>query len=72
MISEERVRPREEVIQRTYYVVFVDDVDKEYKELRRKGANFVKPPTTQTGGWRTAHFEDPDGNLWEISQRPKK
>lgn len=72
MISEERVRPREEAIQRTYYVVFVNDVDKEYEELRRKGVHFVKTPTTQADGWRTAHFEDPEGNLWEISQRPKK
>jgi lactoylglutathione lyase len=71
MISEERVRPREETIQRTYYVVFVNDVDKEYKELRRKGVHLVKPPTTQTGGSRTAHFEDPEGTFGKSLSAPK-
>jgi lactoylglutathione lyase len=71
-ISEERIRPREESIRRTYGVVFVDDVDREFEELSLKGVHFLRPPTNQPGSWRTAHFEDPEGNLWEISQRPKK
>ena len=72
LISEEQVRPREETIHRTYYAVFVDDVDREYEELKRKGVHFVKPPTTQPWGQRIAYFEDPEGNLWEISHFPKK
>ena len=72
LISEEQVRPREETIHRTYYVVFVEDVDREYEELKRKGVHFVKPPTTQPWGQRIAYFEDPEGNLWEISQLPKR
>lgn len=72
-VSKERIRPEEnEGIKRTHFVVFVVDVDKEYNDLRQKGVHFVNSPTTKEGGWRTAHFEDPEGNLWEISQRPKK
>ena len=72
LISAEQVRPREETIHRTYYAVFVDDVDREYQELKEKGVHFVKPPTTQPWGQRIAYFEDPEGNLWEISHFPKK
>ena len=71
-ISKERIRPEEKTIKRSHCVVFVNDVDKEYEDLKQRGVHFVKPPTTQPGGWRTAHFEDPEENLWEISQRPKK
>jgi lactoylglutathione lyase len=67
LISEAQVRPKEEAIHRTYFAVFLDDVDKEYEELRSKGVNFVRPPTTHPWGQRIAYFEDPEGNLWEIS-----
>ena len=72
LISEEQVRPREETIHRTYYAVFVEDVDQEYEELKRNGVHFVKPPTTQPWGQRIAYFEDPEGNLWEISHFPRR
>ena len=72
LISEKQVRPREETVHRTYYAVFVEDVDREYEELKGKGVNFVKPPATQPWGQRIGYFEDPEGNLWEISQLPKK
>jgi len=61
VISEVQVRPGEETIHRTYYAVFVEDVDREYEELRKKGVHFVKPPTTQPWGQRIAYFEDPEG-----------
>jgi len=72
LISEKQVRPKEDAIHRTYYAVFVDDVDREYEELKAKGVDFIKPPTTQPWGQRIAYFEDPEGNLWEISHFPKK
>jgi lactoylglutathione lyase len=72
LISEKQVRPKEDAIHRTYYAVFVDDVDQEYEELKAKGVHFIKPPTTQPWGQRIAYFEDPEGNLWEISHFPKK
>ncbi len=46
----------------------VADVDSAYEELNAKGVTFVRPPTDQPWGLRTAHFTDPDGNLWEINQ----
>ena len=67
-ISTERIRPQQEGIKRTHCVVFVADLDAEYRDLSGKGVHFVDPPKTQAGGWRNAHFEDPEGNLWEISQ----
>jgi catechol 2,3-dioxygenase-like lactoylglutathione lyase family enzyme len=71
-ISEAQVRPKEETIHRTYFAVFVDDVDREYEELVAKGVHFVKPPTTYPWGQRIAYFEDPEGNLWEVSHFIKK
>jgi lactoylglutathione lyase len=72
LISEAQVRPKDEAIHRTYFAVFLDDVDKEYEELRSRGVSFVKPPTTFPWGQRIAYFEDPEGNLWEISTFLKK
>ncbi len=46
----------------------VADVDVAYEELKAKGVTFVRPPTDQSWGLRTAHFADPEGNLWEINQ----
>jgi catechol 2,3-dioxygenase-like lactoylglutathione lyase family enzyme len=46
----------------------VADVDAAYEELKVKGVTFVRPPTDQRWGLRTAHFADPEGNLWEINQ----
>ncbi len=46
----------------------VDDVDATYEALRAKGVAFIRPPTNQSWGLRTAHFADPEGNFWEINQ----
>jgi len=72
LISEAQVRPNEDTVHRTYFAVFVEDVDKEFRDLEAKGVHFVKPPTTHPWGQRIAYFEDPEGNLWEISHFPKK
>jgi catechol 2,3-dioxygenase-like lactoylglutathione lyase family enzyme len=71
-ISEHDVRPRERMAYRNYFAVFVEDTDRLYEELRGKGVHFVKTPTTRSSGQRYAYFEDPEGNLWEISHFPKK
>jgi catechol 2,3-dioxygenase-like lactoylglutathione lyase family enzyme len=49
-------------------VSFVDDVDHIYAELSEKGVTFIRPPEDRDWGLRTAHFRDPDGNVWEIAQ----
>jgi catechol 2,3-dioxygenase-like lactoylglutathione lyase family enzyme len=44
----------------------VENVDKTYEDLSKKGVNFIKSPKTQEWGQRTAYFTDPDGNIWEV------
>lgn len=46
----------------------VEDVDAAYEALKVEGVTFLRPPTDQSWGLRTAHFADPEGNLWEINQ----
>ena len=45
----------------------VEDVDAAYEALKAKGVTFLRPPTDQPWGLRTAYFADPEGNLWEIN-----
>lgn len=40
----------------------VADVDREYRELKEKGLQFLTEPKDQYWGGRTAMFKDPDGN----------
>ena len=46
----------------------VEDVNAAYETLKAEGVTFLRPPTNQPWGLRTAHFADPEGNLWEINQ----
>jgi catechol 2,3-dioxygenase-like lactoylglutathione lyase family enzyme len=46
----------------------VEDVDAAYETLLARGVRFLRPPTDQPWGLRTAYFADPEGNLWEINQ----
>lgn len=71
-LSEKQVRPGERMAFRGYFAVFVEDADRVYEELKAKGVPFVKPPATRPNGQRYAYFEDPEGNLWEISHFPKR
>jgi lactoylglutathione lyase len=72
MISEEALQPAKEFIPRSLFAIFLDNADVAYEELKAKGVNFIKPPTTQPWGQRTAYFTDPDGNIWEISHMETK
>lgn len=40
LISDTQVRPKEETIHRNYVAVFLEDVDKEYEELKARGGSF--------------------------------
>ncbi len=71
-LSEEQLRPGQRMSYRGYFAVFVEDADRLYEELKAKGVPFVKRPATRPNGQRYAYFEDPEGNLWEISHFPKK
>jgi catechol 2,3-dioxygenase-like lactoylglutathione lyase family enzyme len=68
----DRIRPNELPLQRNYVAVFLEDADKEYETLVKNGVKFLQPPATRPNGQRYAFFEDPEGNLWEISHFPKK
>ena len=72
MISEDAVQPDKDFIPRSLFAVFLEDTDAAYEALKAKGVPFIKPPTTQPWGQRTAYFSDPDGNIWEISHFPPK
>ena len=70
-IPRDRVRPEERLLQRNYFAVFLENADRAYEELSKRGVRFVQPPKTRPNGQRYAFFEDPEGNLWEISHFPK-
>ena len=72
MITAEAVQPLvKDSPPRFLMAVFLEDCDKTYEELKAKGVHFIKPPTTQPWGQRTAYLTDPDGNIWEISHFPE-
>ena len=70
MIDEATVKPTEKGVHRALLAAFVENTDVEYEALTSKGVKFVKIPTTQPWGQRTAYFKDPEGNIWEISHIP--
>ena len=68
LLSDEAVAVGPSTGARSQLVAFVEDVDAAYRELAAHGVVFVREPTDREWGLRTAHFQDPDGNLWEIAQ----
>src|SRR5579864_4527043 len=68
MISEEKLELKIEGGPRGLLAAGVEDVDAAYEALKAKGVTFLRPPTDQPWGLRTAYFADPEGNLWEINQ----
>jgi catechol 2,3-dioxygenase-like lactoylglutathione lyase family enzyme len=53
---------------RGLFAARVDDVDATYQALVAKGVTILRPPVDREWGLRTAHFADPEGNIWEILQ----
>jgi lactoylglutathione lyase len=48
-------------------ILEVDQVDRKYKELHKKGVTFITEPTVREDwGIKVSHFRDPQGNLIEI------
>ena|SRR2546421_4323570 len=68
MISEEALELKIGGGSRVLLAAGVEDVDAAYEALKAKGVTFLRPPTNQPWGLRTAYFADPEGNLWEINQ----
>jgi catechol 2,3-dioxygenase-like lactoylglutathione lyase family enzyme len=48
--------------------IFVENVDEAFADLKSKGVVFIVEPMDREWGRRTAHFKDPNGVIWEISQ----
>jgi lactoylglutathione lyase len=67
MVSSEPLDLSLEGSPRVLLAAGVEDVDAAYQELIAKGVRFLRPPTDQPWGLRTAYFADPEGNLWEIN-----
>jgi PhnB protein len=47
--------------------VYVEDVDALYQRALRAGAISMQPPANQPYGDRTAHVQDPHGNVWYLA-----
>jgi len=67
LLSSEAVAAQRPTGASSQLVAFVDDVDAIHKELVAQGVEFVREPIDREWGLRTAHFKDPDGNVWEIA-----
>jgi catechol 2,3-dioxygenase-like lactoylglutathione lyase family enzyme len=48
----------------------VEDIDLSRPDLERAGAVFFGPTEGETGGYRWAHFRAPDGNVYELTEKP--
>lgn len=53
---------------RAVYTLQVDDVDAKCAELAAKGVTLLNGPMDRPWGIRTASFQDPAGNIWEIAK----
>lgn len=67
LVGEDSLSSLADGCRRVLICAEVEDADATHSTLEAKGVAFVKPPTSQAWGLRTAHFADPEGNLWEIS-----
>jgi catechol 2,3-dioxygenase-like lactoylglutathione lyase family enzyme len=47
-----------------------EEVDKVIALARAAGAKVTNPPAERAWGGYSAHFQDPDGHLWEIAWNP--
>jgi catechol 2,3-dioxygenase-like lactoylglutathione lyase family enzyme len=67
LLSKEAVAVQRPTGSSSQLVSFVENVDTIYADLLARGVEFVTEPIDREWGLRTAHFKDPDGNIWEIA-----
>lgn len=53
---------------RQQFTISVDDVDATAAELQARGIELLNGPLDRPWGIRTAAFQDPAGNVWEIAK----
>ena len=46
----------------------VDNLEKSCLNLETKGVQIFAGPKTTAWGQKVAYFNDPDGNIWEVSE----
>jgi len=68
MISEQELELKIDGGPRGLLAAGVENIDATYETLKARGVTFLRPPTDQPWGLRTAYFADPEGNIWEINQ----
>lgn len=68
LLSAEAVGEQPPTGARSQLAVFVEDVDEMYTDLSARGVEFIREPIDRAWGLRTAHFKDPEGNIWELAQ----
>jgi catechol 2,3-dioxygenase-like lactoylglutathione lyase family enzyme len=66
MVGEEALGLKNGTSHRFMLCADVESVDATYKDFTARGVTFLKPPTDQYWGFRTAYFADPEGNIWEL------
>lgn len=47
----------------------VDNLEATCNELKTKAVSVFEGPKTTSWGQKVAYFTDPDGNIWEVSQK---
>jgi len=67
LVGEDTLSSQAEGCPRVLICAEVEDVDATHAALEAKRVAFVQLPTSRPWGVRTAHFADPEGNLWEIA-----
>lgn len=46
----------------------VEDINRACEELKSRGIQIFEGPKTTPWGQKVAYFQDPDGNIWEVSE----
>lgn len=70
LIAPSRKSPDYKLIGRSKHTVLVaEDVERKYKEWRKRGVKFHAPPQTTLWGGIITSFEDPDGNVFVLMGR---
>lgn len=54
---------------RVFLFLYTDDLDREYKNLRKHGVSIIREPKAEAYG-KVLVFSDLYGNLWDLIEKP--